>query len=52
MIKIGANFLFFLSSRFMLHPRSTSKKMCILYQWGQIDPSQDPYFGIVFVVFF
>ena len=26
--------------------------MYILYQWGQIDPSHDPYFGVVFVVFF
>ena len=35
-----------------INSQSTRKKMCILYQWGQIDPSRDSYFGVVFVVFF
>ena len=34
------------------NPPSIGKKMCILYQWGQIDPSHDSSFEVVFAVFF
>ena len=34
------------------NPLFTSKKMYILYRWGQIDPSHDSYFGVVFAVLF
>ena len=35
-----------------INPLSTSKKMYILYQWGQIDPSYDSYFRVVFAVLY
>ena len=37
---------------FIFNPLSTSKKMYILYQWGQIDHSHDFYFRVVFAVLF
>ena len=36
---------------YQLFNTQSTKKMCVLYQWGQIDPCHDSYSGVVFVVF-